>query len=107
MESVWRKAVKIIVFHLTDITNTMIKYRTRRKKVIENWGKFPLLLKAGRADISLNFNNKASAKVQVLSLDGSVKGKMKFKQNSNGAISFKANTAGFPGGAMVYYIIRD
>ena len=98
---------KIIVFHLTDITNTMIKYRTRRKKVIENWGKFPLLLKAGRADISLNFNNKASAKVQVLSLDGSVKGKMKFKQNSNGAISFKANTAGFPGGAMVYYIIRD
>jgi hypothetical protein len=98
---------RIIVFHLTNITNTMIKFRTKQGKIIENWGRLPLLLKVGKADISLDFNKKTAVKIQMLNLDGRVKGTVKFRQTSNGAISFKANTAGLPGGVMIYYITRN
>ena len=45
---------RILILHLTDVMNSRQKFATQKRDVIVNWGRLPLLAKAGKVRITVN-----------------------------------------------------
>ncbi len=93
----------VLVFHLTDLVNTGMRTSGDRM-MLYHWGKAPMLLRRGSADIALRCD--APRKVVALNADGEAKGIVKSSYR-DGVLSFKADTALYPGGIMAYHLIRE
>jgi hypothetical protein len=96
-----KNSSSIIVFHLTDVCNSEIRFSNATKTLLLNKGKLPLLVRRGKAEISLATGRRF--KVEALNCDGAVKGEVK-GSFANGNFSFEAKTDIFPGGIMVYHL---
>lgn len=94
---------RILVIQLPNLGATMQKFADKNLKVVEKWGTLPILLE--RARVKVAFASAKQCTVQALKLDGSVAGPVGTAQ-IDGKTVFMLDNSAFPGGTMVYLIMR-
>ncbi len=93
---------KFLLFHLTDIQNSNIKFMSSARKILLEWGKLPLLMKRGEVTFRLKHQNFNTVKVWALSFNGRRTAEIPATVK-NGAIIIDCNNANSQ--AMVYEVI--
>jgi hypothetical protein len=97
---------RMLLAHLTDVQNTGITFRTRKRRIMTNRGKAPILIKGGRANIRIK--HFVPDKLKVFALDG--RGKHLYEvetKMANGACSFTVSTISEKGNSLSYEIILE
>ncbi len=94
---------RILVIQLPNLGATMQKFSDKNLKVVEKWGTLPVLLE--RARVKVAFTSAKQCTVQALKLDGSVAGPVTASQ-VDGKTVFMLDNSAFPGGTMVYLVMR-
>ena len=61
---------RILLLHLTSSRNTGQRFRNAEANIIESWGKTPLLIRRGEADLTIN-RDLSGFKLYAVDLDGS------------------------------------
>lgn len=89
----------ILLLHLTDTANTGDSFHDSERKYVDRYGKLPLLVRRGKAQVALKLNG--AFRVQALSADGALLGPVQTDGNT-----FTVSTDLFPQGVMAYHITR-
>lgn len=89
----------ILLLHLTDTANSGDSFCDSERKYVDKYGELPLLVRRGKAQVTLNLNGPFQ--VQALSADGDRLGSVRTKNGT-----FTAATDLFPQGVMAYHITR-
>lgn len=97
---------KILIFHLTEVCDSGIKFQSVDKMLMLSHGKLPHLLRRSKVKISLKQSGEHFVTVHALKADGGIYGKVETSL-SRDKIEFIADNAGFSGGVMVYYIEKQ
>lgn len=92
-----------VLFHLTDVCNSNIRFANERKTVVLNKGTLPLLFRRGSAEVSLAADRPFT--VTALDCDGAVKGTVPGTVK-DGRFCFMLKNDRFPGGVMAYHLTR-
>lgn len=66
-------ARRILVLHLTDIRNTGMRFSDREARIIEEWGKLPLLVRRGEAELILRAGGASRVEIWAIGMDGTRK----------------------------------
>jgi len=95
------KSRRFLLIFATDAQNTGMTFRDTEEKVIEDFGRLPVLIREGYADLSLE-RSAASWSVSPVGLDGTVhppvvKGK--------GAVAFRLSND-VPSGPTTYFLLE-
>lgn len=93
----------IVLFQLTDVCNSEIRFGNEEKTWLDSKGKTPLLVRRGGAEITLR--SPVPYRVTALNCDGAPKGEVPGTLR-DGRFSFTARTDLHPGGIMAYHLIR-
>lgn len=93
----------ILLIHLTNFSPTGTRFGNDDKTVLLDYGRLPLLVEQGTADIELTVD--APCRIEALASDGSVVGEIK-GEFKNGVLRFTADTCKFPGGVSAYHLSR-
>jgi hypothetical protein len=93
---------KLLLFHLTDIQNSNIKFMSSARKILLEWGKLPLLMRRGEVTFRLKHQNFNNIKAWALSFNGRRTSAIPVTVK-NGAIIINCNNANSQ--AMVYEVI--
>ena len=103
-----RAAPRILVAHLTDAQRAETKFADPAMKVLLDWGKAnQMLMRPGRAEVSLSLENPAAYAVWSLAIDGERRTKLPTRVE-NGRLAFTADVASDPRSATcVYEIVRE
>ena len=96
-----RESRSLLLFHLTNTANSGMTFRSADRTLLENWGKLPLLARAGRAEISLAISSGA---VEALGLDGKRDGRISVR-HSGDRIRFDVQTDRNAENAVFCYLI--
>ncbi len=94
---------RLLILHLTDVKNTGMRFRDREMNVVEAWGKPPVLLRRGRAEVSLQ-RDFTGFRLYAVDFDGSRLGEIPLTA-ADGATRFTLDTA-LHGGVAAYELIR-
>ena len=65
-----RQSRRLLVTHLTDLQNTQTRYGEQARQTLLDWGKLPHLVRAGKAEVSLQLNDPDTYRVWALSTSG-------------------------------------
>jgi hypothetical protein len=95
---------RILVVHLTDLQNTNEAFRGQDRKVLEDWGTTPWLVRAGSASVRLARKTPGAVSVWRLSISGERLARVPAKLEA-GVLSFEVSTA--PAPAFYYEIAPD
>jgi hypothetical protein len=96
---------KILVTHLTELKNSGEKFAGQDQAVLEDWGKAPWLVRAGRASVRISRPNQPSAvEVWRLSLNGQRTVQVP-AEYVNGAVTFEASTSKESGATLDYEVV--
>ena len=98
---------RLLVTHLTDLQNTEIRYAERARQTLLDWGRLPHLVRAGRAEVRLQFRDPGAYKVWALSTSGKRLAEVPGRATA-GEFTFTADVAGFGdhGAVLCYEIAR-
>ena len=91
---------KMLLFHLTDVTNTGITFEDGTRRVLKAHGTLPLLLRRGRCRIQLT--GRHGLTVNALGLDGQTRGAIPVRESAGGS-EFELDNKVF-GGTFNYCI---
>jgi len=91
----------ILLLHLTDVSNSDAVFADRERRIVNDQGKLPLLVRRDRVEVTLKLAPGAPFRVTALSADGDTLGEVPVKGNG-----FTAATDLFPGGVMAYRVTR-
>lgn len=98
---------RLLLMHLTNTLNTQMKFRDQHGRIVESWGRLPLLVKKGTAKIQLAVDNAANVQVHAVDLAGKRIGQLQTKVDAKGKLLFTINTHGMKAdGVMAYELIR-
>ena len=97
------KSKKLLLIHLTDLTNEGMSFASGSKTRLTNNGKGQLLLRRGNAQIA--FRSTATWRIAALRSDGMEQGEIPGK-SANGVFSFSIDNTRFPEGVMAYCLTR-
>jgi len=93
---------RLLVAHLTDLQNTNQRYAGPDRRVLEDWGTLPHLVRRGSATLTLT--RKAPGKVEAWRLDSAGKRGAALPVEVNGAtVTLNLSTANPDGKATIYY----
>lgn len=92
---------RILITHLTDVQNTGVRYADSERKVLLGWGRLPLLMRQGQADVSLQ-TSRGNWKVFALSPEGRRLAEIPVRPTDNG-LAFTAETVVRDGAANFVY----
>jgi hypothetical protein len=98
---------RILLLHLTDARNTQMQFQDQAGRIVEAWGKLPLLVKNGTARISLAIESPATMKVFAVDLSGHRMRSIPYTVTSSGQLTFEANTFGSEQGVLAYELVRQ
>jgi hypothetical protein len=100
-----RTSKRLLVTHLTDLQNTEIKYREPARQTLLDWGHLPYLVKAGRAEVSIDLKSPKNYQVWALSSSGRRLAGVSSRVDGNSLV-FTADVAGdrTSGARMLYEI---
>jgi len=65
-----RSSRRLLVTHLTDLQNTRVRYAEPARQTLLGWGSLPHLVRAGRAEVTLQLKSPAKYKVWALATSG-------------------------------------
>ncbi len=94
---------KMLVLHLTDITNSAAKFFDETRTIVEEWGNLPHLVRADKATVKLNLGKNQKVHVWAVTMSGERKNEIPVKL-TNGSLEFTVNTNQPTGGCMSYEI---
>lgn len=95
-----RDARRLLIVFATDARNTGMRFRDEEQKTIEDFGRLPVLIRAGAADISLA--REGQWRLSPVGLDGAVKAPV---AQGGGAVAFRlANDA--PSGPTTFFLLE-
>jgi hypothetical protein len=94
---------KILVLHLTDITNSATKYFDSTRTIIEEWGTLPHLVRSDTATVKLNLDKNRKLRAWAITMSGERKNEIPVRL-IDGAFEFTVNTNQPTGGCMTYEI---
>ncbi len=102
------RSKRLLVTHLTDLQNTGIRYREPERKTLLEWGRLPYLVRAGKAEISLRFENPSKHRVWAISPGGKRLEQVTTRAESGG-LMFTAEVGSQPasGARMMYEIAEE
>jgi hypothetical protein len=80
---------RILFLHLTEIKNSGMRFSDKNMTQLLDWGKLPMLMRVGKAQITLPQSVK-DKKLYALDWDGSRKFEIPLKQQTNGSFCFTA-----------------
>ena len=100
-----RTSKRLLVTHLTDLQNTEIKYREPARQTLLEWGHLPYLVRAGRAEVSIDLKSPKNYQVWALSSSGRRLTGVSSRMDGNSLV-FTADVAGdrTSGARMLYEI---
>jgi hypothetical protein len=96
----------LLVFHLTDSTNTLARFYDRERTIIEDWGKLPQLVRRDSAAVTLNLGNIRKAKAWAITMSGERKNEIPAKV-TGGSVELTVDTNQPTGGCMSYEIVLE
>lgn len=97
---------RILIFHLTDVCDSGIRFRDAERKTVLSAGRLPHLLRRSQIGISLKLSGNGPVTVSALKSNGGTHGGVT-ASFSDGTLKFIADNAGFPGGVMVYLVEKQ
>lgn len=97
---------RILIFHLTDVCDSGIRFRDAERKVVLSAGRLPHLLRRSKIEISLKLSGDRPVAVYALKSDGGNYGKVA-TSFSRETLKFTADNGSFPGGVMVYLVEKQ
>jgi len=100
-----RQSRHLLVTHLTDLQNTGIQYAEASRQTLLDWGHLPHLVRAGKADVSIEFESSESYHVWALAPSGKRLAEVPAKAVA-GTLRFTADVAGdaAAGARMTYEV---
>jgi len=99
---------RLLLLHLTDAQNTDVRFRDETRKILEDWGAAPVLVRRGEAEILLRLPAGADAplpRVWRLSPSGRRLGEVPVARDARG-LRFTARSTAPEGPAFAYEITR-
>ncbi len=97
---------RILIFHLTDVCDSGIRFKNAERKVILSAGQLPHLLRRSKLEISLKLLGDGPVTVYALKNNGGTHGRVT-ASFSGETLKFSADNSSFPGGVMVYLVERQ
>jgi len=97
---------RILIFHLTDVCDSGIRFKNAERKVILSAGQLPHLLRRSKIEIRLKLLGDSPVTVYALKNNGGTYGKVA-ASFSGETLEFVADNGSFPGGVMVYLVERQ
>ncbi|MBN8216368.1 MAG: hypothetical protein J0L75_06975 [Spirochaetes bacterium] len=85
------KSRRLLFLHLTDVSSQKLKYRSRSKNLVEDWGSPQRVVAAGSMDISIKTEAAADLKLWGCDLSGKRVEELPLKKGG-GSVSFTAET---------------
>ena len=98
-----QESKSVLIIHLTNVTNTGMRFSDGSFTLLERHGNAPLLIKRGKATIELICD--CPYQVTALDCDGRPYGNLHGDFHAN-VFSFEADTSLFKGGVMCYHLTR-
>lgn len=97
---------RILVFHLTDSTNTLTRYFDKERTIIEDWGKLPQLVRRDSATVRLKRSGEERVRAWAVTMSGERRDEVPVRQ-VEGGLEFTVNTAQPTGGCMTYELVVE
>jgi hypothetical protein len=99
------KSRRLLVTHLTDLQNTDITYAEPARQILKAWGRLPHLVRAGKAQVSIQLREPGRYQVWALSTGGKRIGEVGVQANAK-TLTFTADVAGnvSEGARMLYEV---
>ena len=100
-----RQSRRLLVTHLTDLQNSGIRYAEAARQILQDWGRLPHLVRAGKADLSVRLENPGQYKVWALAPSGKRLAEVPARVTGV-VLAFTADVAGDPpsGARMIYEV---
>jgi hypothetical protein len=95
-----RAARRILLVFATDARNTAMRFRDRQERVIEDFGRLPVLLRAGTADVELA--REGRWRLSPVGLDGHVHAPV---DRGEGRIGFRLDNDA-PSGPTTFFLLE-
>lgn len=95
-----RRGRRFLVVFATDARNTAMRFRDREEKVIEDFGRLPVLLRKGQADVRLA--REGRWRLSPVGLDGRLHPPM---AEGEGAVAFRL-TNDVPSGPTTFFLLE-
>ena len=97
---------RMVLMHLSDVTNTNMKFADQHRRVLENWGQLPLLVERSTATLTITLKHPNQVTVYTVDLSGQRIEKMVSAVKGNQLI-LKVDTASSANGVMAYELTRN
>jgi hypothetical protein len=103
-----RQSRRLLVTHLTDLQNTGIQYAETARQTLQDWGRLPYLVRAGRAVVNVRLQSPGKYRVWALGTGGKRLAQVPARVEAD-TLSFTADVAGDPAGGarMIYEVTRE
>ncbi len=103
-----RQSRRLLVTHLTDLQNTGIQYAEPARQTLQDWGRLPYLVRAGKAVVNIRVESPRKYHVWALGTGGKRLAQLPARADDD-ALSFTADVAGDPttGARMIYEVTRE
>ncbi len=93
---------RVLIIFATDARNSGMRFRDPEEKVIEDWGRLPVLLLRGRLDVA--FAHKAASwRLSPVGLDGKLHAAV---ASGTGPASFRLDNGAGPDGPTTYFLLE-
>ncbi|MAX24743.1 MAG: hypothetical protein CMJ19_09595 [Phycisphaeraceae bacterium] len=96
---------RLLLVHMGEVLNTDMRFRDAQRKIVEDWGKLPLLAQRVQSQLRMKVNQPQQLTVYAVDLAGHRVGQVK-TQHADGMLMLDADTRAFDQGIIAYEIIR-
>ncbi|MBN1554004.1 MAG: hypothetical protein JXA11_04610 [Phycisphaerae bacterium] len=94
-------ARRMLLFHLTDSTNSAAKFFDEERTITEEWGTLPHLVRRAAAVVKLRLNPKQTLRAWAISMSGERKNEIPVQKTADG-FEITIDTKQPTGGCMTY-----
>ncbi|HOW66780.1 MAG TPA: beta-galactosidase [Candidatus Paceibacterota bacterium] len=103
-----RRSKRLLVTHLTDLQNTEIQYAEPARQTLQNWGRLPYLVRAGKADVRIRLASPKAYHVWALAPSGKRLAEVPVVVKDD-TFEFTTDVAADPnsGARMIYEVTAD
>ncbi len=96
----------ILVFHLTDSTNTLARFYDKERTITEDWGQLPHLVRSDAATVKIKLDKVKKVQAWVITMSGERKNEIPVKI-ADGSLEIIVNTNQPTGGCMTYELVVE
>lgn len=99
-------ARRLLVFHLTDSSNSAARFFDEERTITEEWGELPQLVRRSSAVVNLRLNPNQTLRAWAITMSGERKNEIPVRKASDG-FAFTVDTHQPTGGCMTYELVLE